>query len=208
MTTNRLPCPDPRLSRPDRLAAILQTFDGWIMDDAFLALLEAFGGDPSLLRGDIPDKLRRLQAFTPVWDYRRRQAAATTREGENARWLLQNDDAAQRHHDLIIQASQRLGLIGTDTPLREEAAYLLPLGGARMANLRRRELARRTLESLANPPAVAALSGLRPLSDTERAGYIDTYAPAAATEFDAITRGLALAFASPPARQKPGPDPG
>ena len=79
-----------------------------------------------------------------------------------------------------------------------------------MANLRRCELARRTLEGLANPPAVAALSGLRPLSDTERAGYIDTYAPAAATEFDAITRGLALAVAVPEDWQdtpSPGPPP-
>lgn len=210
MTTNRLPCPAAELPRSDRLAAILQTFEGWITDDAFTALMEAFGGDPTILRGDTPAKLRRLQTFTPVWDYRKRQTAATTREGEAARWLLQNDDAAQRHHHLIIQASQRLGLIGTDTPLRDEADFLLPLGGARMANLRRCELARQTRDSLRRQPPVAALSGMRPLSDTERRGYIDTYAPAAATEFDAITRGMALAFGVPEDYRDthyPGPPP-
>ena len=60
--------------------------------------------------------------------------------------------------------------------------------------LRFDNLARDTVDCIRGKTTVVALSGMRPISESERIGYVDTYAPDAITEFDAISAGMHIAF--------------
>lgn len=193
--TPRIVCPKAELPKQARIDAILAEFDRWVRSDAMSALVFAFDGDTAELnKGSTVDVLRRLKSFATVWDYRKKQASATTKEGEAARWLLKADESVAGKETLIYHAAEQLGLIGTEQSVFEQADYVLPLGGARLSNLYRCQAARAVVEQLKNPTKVVALSGLRPISQTERSGYVDTYAPAAETEFDAISAGMCRAF--------------
>lgn len=183
------------MPRAARIDAVLREFERWITTGELLALIRIFGGDTAPLEtGTTVQKLRWLKTFVPVWDYRAKQAAARTAEGEAARWLLENDALIAAHEDLIYAAARRLGMIGITRTLYADADYVLPLGGARLANLRRCEGARDTVRQLRSPAAVVALTGMRPINASERAGYVDTYAPEAVTEFDAVCAGMRIAF--------------
>lgn len=194
--TQRINCPPSALSKPERIEAIVQEFDRWISTEELLRLIAVFGGDAAALEGRSPiEKIRWMKSFVRVWDYRKKQASAMTKEGEAARWLLENDEIAAENEALVYEAARKLGLIGTSRSVFDRADYVLPLGGARLSNLRRCQLARDTVDRISGRTTVVALSGMRPISESERTGYIDTYAPDAVTEFDAISTGMQIAFA-------------
>ncbi len=194
--TPRIRCPEAGCSKETRIAAVLDEFDRWIHTPELLELVRVFGGAPEGMDdGGILDSIGWLDEFVTVWDYRKKQAHATTKEGEAARWLLRPEKQADAQRDLIFRAAERLGLIGTEETVFPEADYVLPLGGARLSNLHRCQAARETVDGLKRPVQVVALTGLRPISETERHGFVDTYAPEAKTEFDAMSRGMCCAFA-------------
>lgn len=191
----RILCPSAERTKQERVDAVLLEFDRWIRQDAMLELIHSFGGDVTCLhQGSTVDALRWLKEFAAVWDYRKKQASATTKEGEAARWLLKADESAAGKEMLIYRAAEELGLIGIEDTVFERADYVLPLGGARLSNLYRCQAARDVTDRLNQPTKVVALSGMRPISQTEREGYVDTYAPRANTEFDAISAGMCRAF--------------
>lgn len=193
--TQRIRCPSAELSKAERIDAIVQEFDRWISTPELLRLVALFGGDcAALVKGSPLEKIKWMKSFVPVWDYRKKQAAAMTKEGEAARWLLENDEIAGSNGELIYAAARKLGLIGTERTVYPHADYVLSLGGARLANLRRCQLARETVDRISGRTTVVALSGMRPISESERRGYVDTYAPDAVTEFDAISAGMQIAF--------------
>lgn len=193
--TQRINCPSSNLLRSERINAIVHEFDRWISTNELIRLVDAFGGDTAALISCSPiEKIKWMKSFVSVWDYRKKQASALTKEGEAARWLLKNDKIAACNEELVYTAAKELGLIGTKLSVYDHADYVLPLGGARLANLRRCQLARDTVDRLRGSTTVVALSGMRPISESERIGYVDTYAPEAITEFDAISAGMQIAF--------------
>lgn len=193
--THRILCPKAELPKQARIDAVLAEFDRWVKRDAMRALIQAFGGDAAQLQQhSTVEVLRWLKAFASVWDYRKKQRSATTKEGEAARWLLQEDESTEGKETLIYRAAEQLGLIGTEQTVFQQADYILPLGGACLSNLYRCQAARQVAERMKRPTKVVALSGMRPISQTEREGYMDTYAPYAETEFDAMSMGICCAF--------------
>lgn len=194
-TGYRIKCPSSMLSRRERIDAIVGEFQNWITSDSFINLIRVFGGDIKIYQNATSiEIIRWLKSFVAIWDYRKNQASALTKDGEAARWLLKNDAFIVENKDLIYQSAAELGLIGIRASLYNVADYVLPLGGARLSNLRRCEIARETLDGINGTPTVVALSGMRPIADSERIGYIDAYAPTAKTEFDAMSSGLCMAF--------------
>lgn len=191
----RILCPKADLPTQVRIDAVVAEFDRWVRSEAMADLVLAFDGDAAALnKSSTVDVLRWLKSFAAVWDYRKKQVSATTKEGEAARWLLKADESVAGKESLIYRAAEQLGLIGIEQTVYEQADYVLPLGGACLSNLRRCQAAQAVIEQLKTPTAVVALSGLRPISQTEREGYVDTYAPDAETEFDAISAGMCRAF--------------
>ena len=194
MENIRIKCPDAHLNKAERIDLIIEEFNKWISDDMFVELVNVFGGKYDL---DLPPVERIIwlkEEFIDIWDYRKKQREAQTKEGEAARWLLRDDPMGEIHRELIYKASERLGLIGINQSLFDDPDYLLPLGGARMSNLERCKLAKKEMFRVKGPVTVAALSGMRPIADSERVGYIDTYARNAVTEFDAIVEGMKIVF--------------
>lgn len=191
----RITCPPSELPKAERIEYIYNDFEKWIRSEAInrLVCLYNSGVQPPI-HLSFKDYVCWLKEFASKhWDYRKMQKNATTKEGEAARWLLQNDTFAEEHKDEIYKAATTLGLIGVSTPLINNPDYILPLGGARMSNLRRAELARQTIDEYNLKTKVVALSTYRPIADTERTS-IDSYANGAQFEFDAIVAGMDSAF--------------
>ncbi len=191
----RITCPPSELPKTVRIEYIYNDFEKWIRSEAMnrLVCLYNSGVYPT---SQLPfkDYVCWLKDFASKhWDYRKMQKDATTKEGEAARWLLQNDAFAEENKDKIYEAATTLGLIGVSTPLVDNPDYILPLGGARLSNLRRAELARQTVDKYNLKTKVVALSTYRPIAYTERTS-IDSYAPGAQFEFDAIVSGMDSAF--------------
>ena len=190
----RILCPASNLSKNERILNIINNFSNWINTDEFKELIYIFGGHYLPQYNTIDQICWLKEEFIDVWDYRKRQREALTKEGEAARWLLKNDNLIDKNRTIIYDAAKILGLIGNRNTIYSNADYILPLGGARMSNLRRCELANQQLQTLQNHTKIVALSGMRPISDSERKGFIDTYAPNATTEYDAICCGMKKAF--------------
>lgn len=196
MDIKRIICPDSKLSRSERIAKIIDCFDQWLSVKELADLIHLFGAESySVKEKEVLQRIVWLkEEFMDVWDYRKKQKEALTKEKEAARWLLENDELVNQNQELIYNVSRRLGLIGIGESVYQDANYILPLGGARMSNLRRCELAKREVGRRKNQLKIVALSGMRPIAETEREGYIDTYAADAKTEYDAICSGMKLAF--------------
>lgn len=138
----RINCPPSDLSRSERIDAIVNEFNRWISTSELIQLVGTFGGDTASLISCSPiEKIKWMKSFVSVWDYRKKQSSALTKEGEAARWLLKNDEIVACNEELIYTAAKKLGLIGTKQSVFNHADYVLPLGGARLSNLRRCQLA-------------------------------------------------------------------
>ena len=191
-------CPNTTLSKGERIKWIVdREFRGWITSPKLIKIINAF--EPHYVINDSDstvELISNLKSFVQEnWDYRSKQKEATTKEGEAARWLLKSEKIIDDNKEIIIECAKELGLIGKENTSLEKVSYLLPLGGARMSNLRRPELAKKIIENKAlEGIKIVALSGMRPIADSERVGYIDTYAPNANNEFEAISTGLEIAF--------------
>lgn len=189
----RICCPDSHLSREHRIGLIIEEFDRFLSTESFLELVGNYGGQ---IPGNVPtvEKIHYLKdSFVDIWDYRKRQREALTSEGEAARWLLENSEREIKNSDLIIKAAYDLGLIGVTESLLDSPDYFLPLGGAKMSNLYRCLISAAEINRIGKPAKVVALSALRLISDSERE-CVDSYAPGALTEYDAITAGMQRAF--------------
>lgn len=87
MKNSRIICPDARLPREERIACVVKEFDKWISDPHFVELVQRFGGTMDA-SAPATDKIKWLkEEFVDIWDYRKRQKSALTKEGEAARWL-------------------------------------------------------------------------------------------------------------------------
>lgn len=189
----RIICPDSKLSKKERVSEILLCIEEWIGSDAMKNLIELFGGDIAL-KMPFERYVHWLNEFVEIWNYRSR---LQLKKEENERWNVFDDKFVLEHSDEIMNCVSELGLVQETCPVIDPD-YILPLGGARYSNLDRPKYVHKVYGNMRSRNAekeitIVALSGTRPISDKERAA-IDTYAPEAQTEFDAICKGLEIAF--------------
>lgn len=185
--------------RGKQIAYIKEQFIKWLRSEAMRALIYLFDdhiSDADCIAGenDVEFIFSLRSNISPIWDFRRMQKEATTSDGEAARWLLKNTEFVEEHRKEIMSAAELLGLVLESDSVFDKVDYILPLGGARMSNLYRPQLARKMAEKIDVKSGIVALSTCRPISESERDGYVDTYAPNAETEFDAISRGMVETF--------------
>ena len=132
---------------------------------------------------DIKEDVLKLRLFAERWDYRLGKE----------RWDVIDESFVLEHEGEIMECVRGLGLVGHVDPSLEPD-YILPLGGARNANNARPKMAKKVIDDYGwTDKRIVALSGTRPINDTERP-YMKEYAPDVETEFDAISKGLELAF--------------
>ena len=185
-----LKCPSAKLPREERLDALMANINAWLESDAFQSLIRLFGGTKAD-GGSLQSRVQAYNNFVEIWDYRKKAANG----GE--RWLIAENQFNTEHKSQIMDCMQQLGLLDM-TECTEQPDYILPLGGARMANLDRCLGAAHAANLFPDTDIpVIALTGMRPISEIERP-YVDTYAPGAETEYDAICQGMVKAFSLNP----------
>lgn len=166
----------------------------WLTSRELGQIVEAFGGRIPEEK-NTASRAKWLLDFSDIWDYRRRQREAKdSGTGEAARWLINNAAVSVEKEVIVLHNSEKLGLRGTAEPLLRQYDYIIALGGARMSCLFRPQWVWELIQREGySPRAVVMLSGMRPVSDSERVAT-DTYAPGAATEFDLINAGAEKVF--------------
>lgn len=192
----RFVCPYADSNRENRINKINDQIKEWISSDDLLYLLTLFNADiMKIYDGDLHEQLNKLVAFSNVWDYRKIQShVVTTKEREAARWLLEDDEFIKANTENILNAVNNLGLINVTEPLYSDYDYIIILGGARYTNLYRcMEAAKVVNEKSLTNCSIIALGAMRPIAESERYA-VDTYAPEAQTEFDALNSGVSYAF--------------
>lgn len=182
-----LSCPDVNLRQKERVEALEDTVEEWLCSDAFVEVVRLFGG--TVVRtGCIKERIAYYNSFAEVWDYRRKKA------GGGERWLIQEDSFLADNRDVIMEYMYLLGLRDVVEP-SQEPNFILPLGGARMANLDRCITAREvcTMYYPRRVIPIVALTGMRPINEIERTS-LNLYAPNAQTEYEAMCGGISKAF--------------
>ena len=185
-------CPSSKLGKRERIDELFNNIEIWIHSNAMNNMIELFGGT-------VPKEytfvqfVQWLNKFVEVWNYRSRNVLNT----ENERWNVFDDIFVKRHKEEIMDCASELGLVQESYP-NMEPDFILPLGGARYSNLDRPVYAANIHKKIRSINAdkkikIVALSGTRPINDKERVA-INSYAPEAGTEFDAINKGLEMAF--------------
>lgn len=166
----------------------------WLTSRELGQIVETFGGRIPRKKNTV-DLAKWLLDFSDIWDYRRKQREAKdSGTGEAARWLINNDVVSAKQESIVLNNSEKLGLKGIAEPFLRQYDYIIALGGARMSCLFRPQWVWELIQRKGySPRAAVMLSGMRPVSDSERAAT-DTYAPGAATEFDLINAGAEKVF--------------
>lgn len=188
-TRQLLVCPDINLEQTERIEALESIISSWIHSGPFNRLIRLFGGSTSFA-GTLKEQIEYYNNFANVWDYRKQRANG----GE--RWLVTEDRFLSDHKSEIMDCMYLLGLVDV-TESKQQPDYILPLGGARMANLDRCLTANEVYQMYREKSIpIVALTGMRPINDIEKES-LKKYAPEAQTEYEAICGGIEKAFDLP-----------
>ena len=181
-----LSCPDTNMKYNERVMTLKENISIWLHSDAFVELVKLSGGNVKET-GSIKEIISYYNKFSEIWDYRKMKANG----GE--RWMIQEDAFLSDHRTIIMDCVTLLGLRDVVEPSRQPE-YVLPLGGARLANLDRCITANNVCSKYpVNEVSVVALTGMRPINDIERP-FLEQYAPDAQTEYEAMCCGMSKAF--------------
>ncbi len=166
----------------------------WVNSDALKELIEAFDVKVPYKKG-LREKISWLLEFSERWDYRKiQQQTYDIKTQENYRWLIESDNLNEVQLKAIKESMPSLGLVGIGIPYFDSYDYIVALGGARYSCLFRPKYSRMIIEQYnLKPKAAVMLSGMRPVSETER-DSTDTYAIGAKTEYDLINHGAEKVF--------------
>lgn len=182
----KIKCPETIGSKEQRIGLLFEDVKKWVYSKPLVELIVLYGGK-------VPDGITFrdyviwLNEFVEIWDFRKKHSNG----GE--RWTVKEEQRAKDEEDFIFHASYQLGLIESIEP-QMPPDYILPLGGARLANLTRVQHARVLMDQFINENcSVVALSGKRPINEIE-IPYLADYAPNAATEYDAVNGAIEKAF--------------
>ena len=185
-------------SKEARASHTLSCIRSWILSEEFQNLLASFGFPVSAVQDaggrNFPEYLKRVAAFADYnWDLRRGKE----------RWAIETNPEINENRMYILTAAEALHMHQEDLTAAAEASridYILPLGGARLANFARVEKAR-ALSSLFPDAVFCALSAQRPLSDMEMP-FIERYCHRPAdeikTEFDAMHEAIVSLYGPSP----------
>ena len=161
----------------------------WIFTPEFTALLQVFG-KTEVQEGSLNDQVSELIEFSKKWDFRGKQAKEVHKNTESARWTIADYNLNGQQKEKIVEAANKLGLIGCTVPSKNEYDYILVLGGARMSCLFRMKYAKQICDMYGiKVKSVIGFAGMRAIMDTERKAT-DTYALGAKTEFDLMRAAL------------------
>lgn len=181
-----LSCPDTNMKFDERVMTLEDNISTWLHSDAFIELVKLSGGNVKET-GSIKEKISYYNKFSEVWDYRK------TKANGGERWMIQEDAFLSDQKTIIMDCVTLLGLRDVVEPSRQPD-YVLPLGGARLANLDRCIAANNVCSKYPrNEILVVALTGMRPINDIERP-FLEQYAPGAQTEYEAMCGGMSKAF--------------
>ncbi len=168
--------------------------DGWLSSVPVHALVEAFSRDDrdrELARdladgkGDVAERLARLDTFTDRWDTRR------GRERNQAGEL----PLSPEQKELVPAAARALGMCGGTRLRFDHYDHVLMLGGLIRACLVRTAYAAHLIRSgQVTAGSVTALGGHRPFVGDEFVLAAQAGAPELAEEYDAMDYGTRLAF--------------
>lgn len=174
---------------------LIEHIKNWVYSPELEKIIHAFNGCfPSTL-STLHEHAKWLLTFSERWDYRSLQKQAHDKQtGENARWQISSSDITASQKEALLAGIYPLGLIGTEMPSEKEFDYIIALGGARFSCLYRPKYVHDLIYSYGiKAKAVVLLSGMRPISDSERIAT-DTYAPHANTEYELINAGAEQTF--------------
>jgi hypothetical protein len=163
-------------------ARIRRDIDDWVRSPAVAALVAAFGGEPPT--GPPREAIAQLVAFSAVWD---------RRNGLERSEILSREYTADVN-ELVDRAMPALGLGGRTRPQAEEYDHVLVLGGGPRTGLARPDFAARLLAGGRRTRSLAALSSLRPLSESEVAFAERHGMPGLTVEAEAMAAGMARSF--------------
>lgn len=180
-------CPGYHDDLTVRKKELISNLDAWITSDALLRLIGLFHGDVSSFeKMDIKSYRKNAVLCSKIWDYRKKNNAAE-------RMFLKNDSFIEENKEEILKCAEELGFIGKcETKDQKEAAYILPLGGARFTNLHRPIMAKKILDEKQWNSKVIALTGIRPLQEMELES-VRTYS-GGNNEYEVTCDGMRAAF--------------
>ena len=181
---NLIKCPSCNIPQDERIKELFEQIEEFIMSPPFQELLELFGFNLKGWNEKSPkEKINELNSFAKIWDYR-----------GDERWTIQDVEFVEDNKETILKDVKALGFLDKEMPSKKPN-YILPLGGARMSNYLRCNLAKEMVDYFNDDiDAVVALSGMRPINKEVEQIYLDKYAPHAETEFDAISAAIEGCF--------------
>ena len=185
---------DASINAKMRIQHVLDSIRTWVLSDELRELLEAFDYTENLgtniSTSDFSNHLRRITAFADAnWNLR----------NGRERWAVDSNQKIKECSAQITAVAEALQMhleaIYADSNIKG-ADYMIPLGGARLANFTRAERAKDLLQIAPNA-AFCALSAQRPLAELEKP-FIEKYAkasiPAVHTEYDAMNEAIEVLF--------------
>ncbi len=182
----KIECPAINKDVDSRKRDLKESIKDWIYSNALVKLIEVFGGNiPKNM--EFYEYVSYINDFAEIWDYRKNQNVS----GE--RWTVKDNDMVLKNVDIILHSAEKLGLMGLEEPT-VIPDYILPLGGARLTNYTRPQLAKSIIDANSDMNIqVVALTGKRPINEIELE-YLADYAPNASTEYDAMCGGIEKVF--------------
>lgn len=182
----RIHCPPATYNQHERVRILFEEIEKWVTSSALQELIGLY--DETMPTDmNLKERINWLNKFVNIWDFRKKQSNG----GE--RWMVANDEKCEHHQDLILYNAGLLGLVNSEIPSKSPD-YILPLGGARLANLARAQGAREMADLFIESHfSIVALTGKRPLNEIELP-FIAEYAPNAKNEYDAMNSGLENVF--------------
>ena len=181
----RITCPGTKCSKDERVSGLMDSCFKWLYSDALRNLISLYNGAElaEKIGYDRATDIEALHEFVKRWDFR----------NGKERWTVEDEKFVLDNKDYIMEQAQALGLVGIVTP-QTEPDFIIPLGGARKSNYVRPMMAKVVIDKYGyTDKTIVALSGTRPIAEAEKP-YVDTYAPNAITEYDAISAGLEQTF--------------
>lgn len=166
----------------------------WLESKELKALVNSFGGNVPV-NMSLQELAKWYLEFSNIWDYRNQKKAHDKSTGENARWLVSQENLNEEQKKCINNASYALGLKANKDTYLSKYDYILVLGGAKLSCLLRTKMAFKLVETntIQEPKAFYFLASSRPVADTERVAT-DTYAKDAVTEFDLMNESIINIF--------------
>ncbi len=187
----RISCPPIEIPQAKRIDFVYKELENWVFSSPISELVSFCGGEPPKLA--FKEHVAWLKDFGSThWDFRKKQNK--TKDGEKARWLLLENDFLKENKESIYKIATELGLVGSYEPTVCNPDYILILGGARLSNYDRSTLAKQLVDKYEfTETEIVGLSTYRPIDLSERS-FIDSYAPTAKFEFEALVSGMDTVF--------------